>query len=272
MDAILGKYGCPPKLWSTITRMYKDSEVILIIGKLDTSIPFKVGVKQGDIMAPILFLFIIMDFSETVEKEWIKQNLHKIQFCRHDNSPISSDIISSHPRRSFSEGNLFEIFYLLYIDDGEFDFSSRRELEIGSDTIQPQFSKFGLQMHVDSISKPSKTEDVYPPPPSFFQTTSSASPFQHSRPLTPTHCETQTVKWDHQNKTRGSTIRSITWNPTNQSTWNRYTHLLQKIQISGQLHLLLSVWLQQHRKQTSTSIVIDGCSSTLLVVPCGRHT
>ena len=68
MDAILGKYGFPPKLQSAIARMYKDSVVRLIIGKIDTSIPFKVGFKQGDIMAPVLFLFIIIDFYETLEK------------------------------------------------------------------------------------------------------------------------------------------------------------------------------------------------------------
>ena len=67
MDAILGKYGFPPKLRSAIVRMYKDSLVILIIGKMDTSIPFKVSVKQGDSMALVLFLLVIMDFSETLE-------------------------------------------------------------------------------------------------------------------------------------------------------------------------------------------------------------
>ena len=68
MDAILGKYGCPSKLQSAITRMYKDNVVGLIIGKIDTSIPLKVGFKKGDIMAPVIFLFIIIDFSETLEK------------------------------------------------------------------------------------------------------------------------------------------------------------------------------------------------------------
>ena len=47
--------------------MYKDSRVRLIIGKIDTTIPFQVGVKQGDIMAPVLFQFIIMGFAETLE-------------------------------------------------------------------------------------------------------------------------------------------------------------------------------------------------------------
>ena len=89
MVKINGKYGCPPKLQSAIARMYKDSVVRLEIGKIDTSIPFQVGVKQGDSIAPVLFLFIDMAFAETLEDEWIKHGLQRLTFCRHSNSPQS---------------------------------------------------------------------------------------------------------------------------------------------------------------------------------------
>ena len=68
MVEILKKYGCPPKLCSAIRRMYTDNNVRLIIGKIDIFIPFKVGVKQRDSVAPLLFLFIMMEFAETIEK------------------------------------------------------------------------------------------------------------------------------------------------------------------------------------------------------------
>ena len=42
---ILGKYGPPPRLFSAIKCMYDTSIVKLIIGKVETSIEFKVGVK-----------------------------------------------------------------------------------------------------------------------------------------------------------------------------------------------------------------------------------
>ena len=76
MVEILKNYGCPPKLCSAIRIMYTDNNVRLILGKIDTSIHFEVGVKQGDIFAPVLFLFIIMEFSETLEEEWVK-NIYK---------------------------------------------------------------------------------------------------------------------------------------------------------------------------------------------------
>ena len=68
MVGILKKYGFPPKLCSTITRMYTGNKVRLILGNIDISITFEVGVKQGEIVAPVLLPFIMMALSETLEK------------------------------------------------------------------------------------------------------------------------------------------------------------------------------------------------------------
>ena len=64
---------------SAIKRMYNKSIVKLIIGKLETSIEFKVGVKQGYSMVPVLFMFLMMDFAETLEDEWTALGLSKSQ-------------------------------------------------------------------------------------------------------------------------------------------------------------------------------------------------
>ena len=71
---VLQRYGCPPNLRSAIEKMYKNSTVRSKIGKSDTTIQFEVRVKQGDSMAPVLFLFLIMGFAETLEKEWEKMD------------------------------------------------------------------------------------------------------------------------------------------------------------------------------------------------------
>ena len=62
MVEILKKYGCPPKLCSAIRRMHTDNNARLILGKINISIPFEVGVKQGESVAPVLFLFIMTAF------------------------------------------------------------------------------------------------------------------------------------------------------------------------------------------------------------------
>ena len=63
---ILLKYGAPPILHSVIKHMYNKSIFKLIISNMETSIDFKVGVKQGDSMAPLLFLFLMMSFSKII--------------------------------------------------------------------------------------------------------------------------------------------------------------------------------------------------------------
>ena len=69
MINILRKHGCPKKLCSAIKRMYSNNKVRLIIGKIDTSIPFEVGLKQVDSVASVLFLFLMMAFAEVIEQE-----------------------------------------------------------------------------------------------------------------------------------------------------------------------------------------------------------
>ena len=62
--------------------MYKDSVVKLVVGEFETTIDFKIGVKQGDSVAPVLFLFIVMAFAKTLEKEWTLNGLTKAKFSR----------------------------------------------------------------------------------------------------------------------------------------------------------------------------------------------
>ena len=60
----------PPKFASAIQRLYTDLWVILKIGKEKKEIQQKVGVRQGDNMSPVLFLFMMAAFAETLENEW----------------------------------------------------------------------------------------------------------------------------------------------------------------------------------------------------------
>ena len=68
MIKILERYGAPPKLRSAISRMYQDLKVVLKIGNIEEKISQTVGVRQGDCMSPVLSLFMVMVFAETLEK------------------------------------------------------------------------------------------------------------------------------------------------------------------------------------------------------------
>ena len=68
MAKTLKRYGAPPKLRSAISIMYQDLHIVLKIGKIEENMIQTVGLRQGDCMAPVLFLLMEMAFTETLEK------------------------------------------------------------------------------------------------------------------------------------------------------------------------------------------------------------
>ena len=99
----------------------------------------------------------MMEFVEVIEQEWGKNGIEKIEFKRHTNSPHSAGRVTSQPEKNFSQGNLFDIFCILYVDDGAFAFSTRHDLEKGAKLVYETFAKLGLQMHTGTTEKASKT-------------------------------------------------------------------------------------------------------------------
>ena len=71
--------------------------------------------------------------------------------------------------KKFSQGNLLTLFCVLYVDDGAFPFENRLQLELGLSLIHNHFTMFGLEMHIGSGNKSSKTECIFFPPPGFFR-------------------------------------------------------------------------------------------------------
>ena len=110
MLKILERFGAPPKLRSVIYRMYRDLKIVLNIGKVEAKMGQTVGVRQGDCMAPFLFLFMVMSFSETLEKEWIKAGLKMATLKQHPHSPRDVGIITGNKKKNFSQGTLIYLF------------------------------------------------------------------------------------------------------------------------------------------------------------------
>ena len=87
MIQILERYGAPPKLRSAISRMYKDLKIVLKIGKVEEKMNQTVGVRQVDCMLPVIFIFMVMVFADSLEKEWGKARLQMVIFREHTHSP-----------------------------------------------------------------------------------------------------------------------------------------------------------------------------------------
>ena len=67
MVKILERYGALQNFQSAISRMYQDLKVFLRIGKIEDKMSQTVGIREGDSMAPNLFLFMVMAFAEFLE-------------------------------------------------------------------------------------------------------------------------------------------------------------------------------------------------------------
>ena len=65
---------------------------------------------------------------------------------------------------------IFEIFCMLYVNNGAFVFESRTDTEIGTTLLTDHFARFVLEMHIGTEEKSSKTECVFFRPTGFFNT------------------------------------------------------------------------------------------------------
>jgi exonuclease III len=157
---LLSKYGVPDHLVDVIRRLYHNTEIKIKVGKEERTIPYSVGVKQGDNMAPVLFLFLMQAMAEALEKEWTASEIDIPQF-RHFEKVNGGRLLGQDWK---AKGKLLELYYLLYVDDGAFIFTSRRDMIKASRIIHQTMARFGLIMHIGRDGKPSKTEAMYHPP------------------------------------------------------------------------------------------------------------
>ena len=182
---ILEQYGAPPKIRSAIKRMYTDLTVRITLDGVSAEIPQTVGVRQGDNLSPVLFLFFMSAFAESLETEWEHQGLSKAEFMRTPVEEVGNDFgqLTSHPLidsncpTPYGGGSIFEILQLLYIDDGAFVFNNRANLERGAEVINEHFKKFGMEMHVGRDEKKAKTEFMFVPTQEFFKVLKPRSPY-----------------------------------------------------------------------------------------------
>ena len=121
MIQILEKYGAPPKFCLAIKRLYTDLRVALKIGKERADIPQTVGVRQGDNLLPVIFLFMMAAFAETLEHEWKSEGVPTAKFNRVSTTNLqefAKGQLTSHAKEDLAKGHIFEILQILYVDDG----------------------------------------------------------------------------------------------------------------------------------------------------------
>jgi hypothetical protein len=166
---LLDQYGALPRFVSAIERIYQDLLVVLKIEKEVIELTQSVGVRQGDNMAPALFLFLMSAFAEKLETEWKNAGIGvcTVQSVIGEKLLAGKGKLRGHlPKDYFSQGlTAVEILQWLYVDDRAFIFASCTDLKKGLTLIHNKhFKQLGLEMHIGWGENPSKMECAFFPP------------------------------------------------------------------------------------------------------------
>jgi Reverse transcriptase (RNA-dependent DNA polymerase) len=142
-----------------IKKFYTGMTVNVRLGKEKASIPYTIGVQQGDNMAPLLFIFVMRVFTDNIEKNWsTKWGLQTIQMNHFPN------IGRGRPHSAKSTGTQFDLTHLLYVDDGTFLFNSWEDIEKRSQMVYDTIKLLGLTLYVGRGETKSKSEAMYVSP------------------------------------------------------------------------------------------------------------
>ena len=139
--------------------MHSDSNVKIRFGKLESLIKCGCGVKQGDSLAPLLFIMAIQLAAEFLDRKFRK---HVIKVS---DVHVATEMIDAMLRKpnitDVGACSLTTILILLCIDDGAIPFASRRDATLGMKLCIDMFRKFGLIIHTGTKEKDSKTKAVF---------------------------------------------------------------------------------------------------------------
>jgi hypothetical protein len=141
----LEKYGASPKIVAAIKTMYTDLKVVLKIDKEFQEIPQSVGVQQGDNMAPVLSIFLMSAAAETLKSAWKQAGIEVLTVAHTPDNELDAGYVQGHTLRKLTT---YEIYQLLYVDDGAFPFPTRAALIKGLTLVHNHLARLGLEVHI----------------------------------------------------------------------------------------------------------------------------
>ena len=153
---VLLKYGVPPKIVDLLIALHKSVHVKFEVDGVERMIESIIGVKQGDILGPTLFIFYIAAIMETWRSE------HDYDLCVFR----SRDDFTLTGRKPTTDGKEFAIADSEYADDTALPFTSRKDAEEQAPKVITHFERWGMEVHAGitdgtKIIKGSKSEILF---------------------------------------------------------------------------------------------------------------
>jgi hypothetical protein len=140
---ILLRFGVPKLLVDKVRMLHTNVSATFTIEDVERIVKSAVGVKQGDTLAPILFLFVMQAAFESLLPKFEAQGIRMPEFL------TKMDDITHGRRAGSTESGIlrFVLPWLLYADDSGLPFTSRTDLVRGARLLNEHLSRFGLVMH-----------------------------------------------------------------------------------------------------------------------------
>jgi len=155
--AVLRRRGIPPRLLSRIRALHTDVKVTLPVGDASTCFGYTIGVKQGDSLAPVLFLYYVQAVLETLDRSAWETPSYRFKM---------DDVLHGRSWRARGpSAYTFSFPYSVYADDTALVFASRADLVRATGALRTHFKRWGLSIHVGTSTKKSKTECMVVPRP-----------------------------------------------------------------------------------------------------------
>ena len=149
---VMIKQGVPPKLVSLLRSLHTTVKVKFEHEGITQTLDSIIGVKQGDLLGPDLFIF----FMAAVMKTWRSSNSSKFSLC----CVKSKADFQLTGRRPTEKGETFSVPDSEYADDTAFLFESRADCERMTPLMVKHFDKWGLEVHVGSDTNPQSKSEV----------------------------------------------------------------------------------------------------------------
>ena len=168
---VLAKLGVAPKLIRVLKILHAVVKVRFNIDGIEVVLDSIIGVKQGDILGPILFVLFIA----AIKIAWHMS--HKYNLCVYRSKP--DWVLHGRSHKAGRRTDEFAVPESMYADDTAVVFCSRRDVEEQCPQINHHFFRFGMEVHAGRDGKSSKSEILFVAAPGIMYVDASTYSDEH---------------------------------------------------------------------------------------------